>query len=86
MKKADIEQIVRELFRENFNLYPDSYPLTETGLMTEEGTINAQEVALGYFRERSESEIFRDEELDVTKIDYVNWVMAELEALVPEAK
>lgn len=86
MNKQDIEQIIRELFRQNFNLYPASYPLTEDGLMTEEGTTNAQDVAKGYWAERNDDEIERDEKVGVTEIDYVDWVMAELSELIPTAK
>lgn len=33
MNRENIQQIIIELFRENFRLYPESYPLTEAGLM-----------------------------------------------------
>lgn len=86
MNKQNIEQIIRELFRENYRLYPESYPTTDDGLMTDEGTICAQEVAKGYFDNRAQFEIERDEKAGVTKIDYVEWVMAELGELIPAAK
>lgn len=85
MNKQNIEQIIRELFRENFNLYPESYPLGENGLMSDEGTITAQEVAKGYYANRAEFEIERDEKAGVTEIYYVEWVMAELSELIPPA-
>ncbi len=83
MNRQNIQQIIRELFRANFNLYPEHYPLTETGLLSEEGTLKAQEVAKGYWVERNEDEIERDEKAGVTEIDYVEWVMAELSDLIP---
>lgn len=86
MQKQNIEQIIRELFRANFNLYPEHYQLTEAGLMSEDGTTQAQEVAKGYWAERNEDEIERDEKAGVTEIDYVEWVMAELSELIPAAK
>lgn len=85
MDRQNIQQIIRELFRDNFSIYPENYPLTEDGLMSEEGTICAQEVAKGYWAERNEVEIERDEEAGVTEIDYVEWVMAALSGLIPAA-
>lgn len=105
MKKQDIENIIRDLFRQNFNAYPDNYPTErvypnfvgsrESGkfgsdgsylIMSEQGTTQAQEVAKGYWAERNEDEIERDEKAGVTEIDYVEWVMAELSDLIPAAK
>jgi hypothetical protein len=98
MTKKNIEQIIREMFRQNFSLYPESYPLTtgpvnnqiknEGGdlLVTDEAVINAQDVAKGYWSVRNEDEIERDERVGVTEIDYVDWVMAELSELIPAAK
>lgn len=85
MQKQNIQQIIRELFRANFNLYPEHYPLTDGGLMSEEGTTHAQEVAKGYWSERNNDEIERDKKAGVTEIDYVKWVMAELSDLLPAA-
>ena len=82
MNKQNIQHIIRELFRENFNLYPESYPIVN-GLMSELGTICAQEVAKGYWNNRAEFEIERDEKEGVTEIDYVDWVMTELSDLIP---
>lgn len=86
MNRQNIEQIIRELFRQNFNLYPELYPIAEDGLMTEEGTTNAQGAAKGYWDMRTEDEAERDEKSGVTQIDYVEWVMAELSELIPAAK
>lgn len=86
MQKQNISQIIRELFRANFNLYPEHYQLTDAGLMSEDGTTQAQEVAKGYWAVRTEDEIERDEKAGVTEIDYVEWVMAELSDLIPTAK
>lgn len=86
MNKQNIEQIIRELFRQNFNAYPGHYSLTEGGMMSEEGTINAQEIAKTYWDVRNEDEIERDEKAGVTEIDYVEWVMAELSDHIPAAK
>jgi hypothetical protein len=87
MNRQNIQQIIRELFRQYYNANEgESFPLTETGLMSEEGTINAQEVAKGYWAERNEDEIERDEKSGVTENDYIKWVWAELTELIPTAK
>ena len=85
MSAQNISQIIRDLFRQNFNLYPELYPLTEAGLMSEEGTTNAQDAAKGYWDMRNEDEAERDEKAGVTEIDYLKWVMAELSDLIPAA-
>lgn len=87
MNRQNIQQIIRELFRQYYNANEgQSFPLTDTSLMTEEGTLNAQEVAKGYWADRNEDEIERDEKAGVTEIDYVEWVMAELSDLIPAAE
>lgn len=86
MDRQNIHQIIRELFIQNYNAYPELYPLTEDGLMSEEGTTNAQDAAKGYWDMRNEDEAERDEIAGVTEIDYVEWVMAALSGLIPAAK
>lgn len=76
MKTQNIEQIIKESARRNFNLYPDCYHL-ENELSTEEATISAQELAISYWEHREEDEIERDEKFNISKIDYVEWVMQE---------
>lgn len=82
MDRSNIQQIITDLFRANLNIYPEHYPLTDNGLMSDEGTMQAQEVAKAYWSNRNEEEIERDEKAGVTKIDYVEWVMAELSNLI----
>ena len=87
MNKQNIQQIIRELFRQYYTANEgQSFPLTNGGLMSEEGTIHAQDVAKQFWAERNEGEIERDEKADVTEIDYVEWVMAELSELIPSAE
>lgn len=86
MNRQNIETLIRDLFRQNFNAYPESYPLTDDGLMSEEGTTCAQDNAKRYWAVRTEFEIERDEKAGVTEIDYVEWVMVELSDLIPAAK
>ena len=83
MTKANIEQTVRGLFQQYFYANIDAYPLTGKGTMTHEGAENAKDWALTLYSSRNETQIFRDEELDITSIDYVEWVMAELAELNP---
>jgi hypothetical protein len=86
MEIKDIETIVRAFFKDNYRRYPESYPLTATGLMSEEGTMQAQNLAKDYWTNRNKNEIERDEKAGVTEIDYVEWVMSELSDLIPAAK
>lgn len=72
MKRQNIEQIIRELFRENYRLYPESY----TG--GAEAMSVAKEVAKGYYDNRAEFEVERDEQAGVTAQDYDNWILDEL--------
>lgn len=81
MNTQNVKQIIQELARQNFALYPESYPL-ENSLSTNEATINAQELAIAYWDNRLETEEERDEALNISKIDYVNWVMEEYETFV----
>jgi hypothetical protein len=82
MKKQNVEQIIKELFRQNYNLYPESYPLNENGEAENEASENVADVAKGYYANRTESEIERDEQLGITEIDYVEWCMAEFSAQI----
>lgn len=102
MNKQNIEQVIRQLFRQYYNanagerfpleeVWPNPVGSVESGKfgsdgsyfkMTEEGTIHAQDVAKGYWSERTPDEIERDEKAGVTEIDYVEWVMTELSSLI----
>lgn len=87
MNKQDIQKIIREVFREYYNANEgQSFPIEESGKMSKEGTIHAQDVAKQYWADRNEDEVERDEKSGVTEIDYVEWVMAELSDLIPTAK
>lgn len=76
-----VKQIIQELARHNFNLYPESYALVD-GLSTDESTTTAQEVANGYWNNRNELEIKRDEQLGIIKTDYQDWVMSEYDIYI----
>lgn len=80
MQKQNIEQIIRELFKQNYRLYPESYPDTVVAAVDA-----AKEVANGYWDNRTEEEEQRDQQAGVTLQDYENWVTAELTALKKEA-
>jgi len=83
MKKQNVETVLRELANQNFNAYPEDYPRTE-GEATDEATERAQDLALDYWENRNEHEIKRDDNLAVSKIDYVEWVCAEFSEWVQE--
>lgn len=82
MKKENIKQIVQELFRENYYAYTEHYPVASDGQLKLEGAMAAQDVAKGYWKERTELDIARDEQAGVTEQDYVTWVHMELESLI----
>jgi len=78
MQRQNIRQIVVELFRENYRLYPEDYK--EPGA----AIIMAKEVAKGYWDNRVEFEIERDKKAQVTAEDYENWIVDELSEIVKE--
>jgi hypothetical protein len=80
MKRENIEQVIRELFRQNYSLYPDSYSDTPSAAIK-----SAKTVALGYWDNRTDEEIERDEQAEVTDQDYENWVVSELVNLKKES-
>jgi hypothetical protein len=77
MQKENVEQIIRELFRENLRLYPESYPLTNQGGATQEASESVEGVASGYWDNRDELEVQRDQKLAITRVDYLEWCMNE---------
>lgn len=83
MQKQNVEQIIRDLATANFNLYPEDYEIKD-GLSTDEATTNAQELANSYWDQREEAEIERDENLDIIKTDYQDWVMSAYESYVQQ--
>lgn len=73
MKKQNIETIIRELFRQGYNAYRESYP---DQIM--EAIKTARVTAAGYWGTRTPEEEQRDKEAGVTLRDYEYWVVAEL--------
>lgn len=69
------ELAVTELAKENFSLYPENYPI-ENGIATNEASENVSDLAKSYWDNRTELDAARDEEGDVTAIDYVEWCQA----------
>lgn len=80
MNKQNIEQVIRELFRQNFNLYPENYPDAIVDSID-----TAKLVAAGYWDLRTPDEEQRDAEAGVTLQDYEYWCVAELTVLKKEA-
>jgi hypothetical protein len=77
MNRQNIETIIRDLFRDNYRAYPETY----TGDSAQQTAIDAGEK---YWHNRTEDEMDRDHEADVSKGDYINWCLAELSELIPE--
>ena len=80
MNKQNIEQIIRDLFRQNFNLYPEIYsdPV--------EAITAAKDASKGYWDVRTPDEEQRDSAANVTLQDYELWCVAELSELMPVSK
>lgn len=70
MKTSNVKQGIQELLRDNVRLYPAQYT-----------PVNHQEtaatVAVGYYDNRTEQEIERDAELEITVQDYMVWCQLE---------
>jgi len=74
MQKHNIEQIIKELFRENMRLYPEDYKTPKAAKFMTEAT------AKSYWENRNGYEEQRDKEAGVTKTDYKQWCKAEYKA------
>lgn len=74
MKIENVKQIIQELASENFEIYPESYPI-EDNEFSYEAAENMQELAKGYWDNRDENEIERDSDLGITLEDhYYVWI------------
>lgn len=81
MQKQNVEQIIRDLAKANFNLYPENFEI-DNMLSTEMATLEAQELSNMYWDNRTDNEIKRDDNLGIIKTDYQDWVMAAYETYV----
>ena len=69
--RTTISIIIKELATENFKLYPENY------LASLEDAKNAVvSLAEGYFENRNETEVKRDEQANVELAEYVDWCAA----------
>ena len=73
MNKSNIQTIIWDLATENFDLYPESYPI-ENGVATGEALENLQSLAVGYFECRTELEVHRDAVYNLSESDYIEFV------------
>jgi hypothetical protein len=73
MDKNNVSRIIIDQASQNITLYPDSYPI-EGDRLSYEGTLNLLSLAQSYWDTRNETEIQRDDTLNITLEDYVNWV------------
>ena len=78
----NVERIIKQIATENFKLYPECYPINNNRTATDEATENVKELAKGYFRERNDFEIERDEKAGITEEDYIEWVKEAFELLI----
>jgi len=65
------QEIVKQTAKENFESYKEDWI---KGKYDEPGVNALDELAEGFFQERNDIEIERDEKQDVTESDYKNWV------------
>jgi hypothetical protein len=70
---AQTIQIIRELFRQNINVYPESYPITDKDTCLKQ----AESVARGYWDTRNDDEIEADQRNKITADDYIAWCQSE---------
>jgi hypothetical protein len=80
MNRQNISQIIRSLFRDNYRLYPETYP-NNIGPAIDA----AKETAKGYWDNRTPEEEQRDAEAHVTLQDYEKWCVDELRLIKKEA-
>lgn len=80
MNKQNIEQIIRELFRQGYYTYRENYPKDNLKAIN-----TTKEIAKMSWDNRTEDEIERDEQAGVTLQDYEQWCVAELTALKKES-
>ena len=71
-----IRNIIQDLAKENFSLYPENYPHIE-GEFTEEAKESMNDLAVGYWENRNEEEVLRDEKNEITLKDYFIWIRDE---------
>ena len=74
MNRQNIQQIIRDLFKDNFNAYPDDYSISNN----QQARLNARITAREYWENRTAEEIERDKNAGVTRHDYQNWCTLEL--------
>ena len=70
MKKR-ISQIIKELATENFNLYREDYLVS-----LEDAKEDVISLAEGYFENRNETEVARDEQANIELPEYIDWCAA----------
>lgn len=73
MNFTDIEDRIKEIFRENFEIYKEDWL---------KGKYKPENVAQQYFFNRNEMEVERDEEMGITLNDYEDFCRSEYERLM----
>jgi hypothetical protein len=84
MNKENVEQLIKQLTRECINAYPDAYPVNIDGTATDVASMAVADIASSYWENRNENEIERDENLNITESDYVEWCLETFSDLILE--
>jgi hypothetical protein len=84
MEKKDVEQLIKELTRDCVKAYPEAYPINLNGTATDVASMGVADIASSMFAERNVIEIKRDENLNITESDYVEWSMQAFSELISE--
>lgn len=80
MNRQNIEQIIRDLFKQNYELYPENY-----SNYVPDAVETAKQTARGYWDMRTEEEEKRDQTAGVTLQDYETWVVYQLYQIEKES-
>ncbi len=76
MKIKDAKKIIQQLAKEEFVLYPGSFPHKD-GSLTECGTQNVFQWAVNMWESRTDEEIERDFKLGLHVNNYIAWAFEE---------
>jgi hypothetical protein len=73
MTRETVEQTVQELAKGSFNSHPEDYELDENNLCTNECAENILGLAKAYYDTRTDEEVERDEQLEISLENYASW-------------
>ncbi len=76
MKTKDVKRIIQQFARDEFFLYPDSFPY-KSGSITMCDTDNISQWAINMWESRTDEEIERDFKLGLHVDNYIIWAFEE---------